>query len=225
MQKYLDGIEDGSYLQISDSFVDQEGTADGVDVWIRIPIELERTLSPNNHKFVKTFEKEVLNPTGYQIVNYRNPRDTGRIGFEIILNLTNLKARTEMVKKPRFLYHITSPHNEKSILKKGLVPKDGPGDFGTRYKSRVYLIAQDPKQWKSDILTGIPVPVTEHNFIIFRVDTRKFNRFNIFRDLESYRDDSNSVWTPTHIPTKALKLVYRISDKQSFWEWTKSVKS
>ena len=49
-------------------------------------------------------------------------------GKFIVYNLVNIKARTKAVKKPRYLYHITSLWDEKIIRRKGLLPMEGRGD-------------------------------------------------------------------------------------------------
>ena len=46
-------------------------------------------------------------------------------------------------------------------------------------------------------------------FVIFQIDTKKFDRFNIYQDEEFGYTDSKMkfVWTPTHIPPGALSIV------------------
>ena len=232
LQEYLDGLDDGSYMKIRDYIMkpDAPDVVDGIELWIHLPWAMERELVPNDHAFVKRFEKEVLEPVKYQVVDYYRHKDTGRIGFEIILNITNLKVRTGIVEKPRFLYHFARFRNEKTILKKGLVPRDGPVDYvNKKYKSRIYLIAKPLVSWDlRDIFSGLPTHLYDE-FILFRIDTRKFSRFNIFEDLELDGHDAGTfVWTPTHIPSKALKVVFRKSSSvnfKDFRDWAKSAKS
>ena len=170
-----------------------------IDIYWPVSMQEKSGLSVKN--FVEMFEQEVLNPTGYQIA------DSAHTRREATLYITNLKARTKAIKKPKFLYHFAHVKHEKSILKKGLLPKDGPSDFSHKmYKSRIYLITSFPGSWDLDILNTLSDSV-EDNFVVFRIDTRKFNRFNIFEDFEARGGEF--VWTPTHIPAKAMKVVYR----------------
>ena len=172
-------------------------------------------------KFSQDFEK-LLRPVDYSIHN----TTVNEFGKFIVYNLVNIKARTKAVKKPRYLYHITSLWDEKIIRRKGLLPMEGRGDESyTTYKNRIYLIIDPPNTWDLKRMK-LTIPVIRENgeFVVFRVDTRKFNRFNIFElelDLKDY------VWTPTHIPAKALKVVFRKTDTVNmldFMEWTERQK-
>ena len=221
LEIFLDDQDSELYSKKLSSYFKIEGydenLIDGLTIRLYWPAYIREKIPPK--EFIKTYEREVLNPIGYQIVD----QHIHSLGRKAVLNVTNLKARTKYVKKPRFLYHFTHSKQEGKILKKGLVPKDGPGDFSYKmYKSRIYLIAQDPKQWGYDILDIIPFDSIK-DVIIFRIDTRKFNRFNIFQDSE-YRDNS-AVWTPTHIPANALKVVFRATENTKFSEffnWAKN---
>ena len=57
-------------------------------------------------------------------------------------------------------------------------------------------------------MSPISAIVPDQNFVVFRIDTRKFDKFNIFRDPEVGKR-TGFVWTPTHIPAKALEVVYQ----------------
>ena len=194
---------------------------DGLMIDIYWPVSMQEKSGLSVKKFVEMFEQEVLNPTGYQIVDYDHTR------LEATLYITNLKARTKAIKKPKFLYHFAHVKHEKAILKKGLLPKDGPSDFSHKmYKSRIYLIASSPKSWDVHTLNMLSDSM-EDNFVVFRIDTRKFNRFNVFEDFEARGGEF--VWTPTHIPARALKVIYRwkselefLSAIKDFEDWVNS---
>ena len=183
LKLYLEDLEEG-YWQIKPwpvllkttqkSWMHKVGDdyRDGLVIWIILPYFLKSVLATNARKFVTLFEEEVLKPAGYQVVDHRIPEKVDPNNFEIILNITNPKARTKVVEKSKFLYHFAHPDNEKSISRKGLIPKDGPKDFRIRkYKSRIYLIVTPTKSWNGyRILSGLPRSLQD-DFVIFRIDT------------------------------------------------------
>ena len=185
---------------------------------LKLITHLPKTLACNE-EFVGLFENEVLRPAGYQIIEYYVGARDRKFGADFIL--TSLKARTEYISKPEFLYHMTLPSSVPSILKRGLLPKDGPSMSSMkRYKSRVYLMTYSTKYLafvfedvllNSDQYSDRCINIVKNTALI-RIDTSKFSRFNIFRDPETIEKkkvgDIECVWTPTHIPAKALEVVY-----------------
>ena len=231
LKMFFDGQDLKYHLKKLDGYFEIKSHADDEDVGLiddGLMIHIYWPASPreksdfSQKEFVKLFEKEVLNPTKYQIVD----QHTHGLGLEATLFVANPRARTKAIKKPQFLYHFAHSKHEKSILGKGLIPKDGPSDFSYKaYKSRIYLITSSPKSWDMDTLGMLSNSVVD-GFIVFRIDTRKFNRFNIFEDAEA--KGGEFVWTPTHIPAKAVKVIYRwktelefLSAVKDFLAWTK----
>ena len=225
---YLKALKNGYYFEITTSKATLK-PARIIDITLPDPL-LEQL--PANTTVVESFEKDVLTPTGYQVVDWEFYPFEEVIDppARILITVTARKFRHAPIDKPRFLYHITDVLFEKPILKRGLIPKDGPRDESIlyrlkTYKSRVYLMAKSPKDWSSVLELLNPRYLKNEEFIIFRIDTNKFDRFNIFEDIEA--EDKGFVWTPTHIPAKALKVVFRKTKDMKmsdFTKWTKRYK-
>ena len=110
--------------------------------------------------------------------------------------LTLERDKGEQVEKPRYLYHFTYTDAINSILKRGLIPDYSHGTFRS-IEPRVYFF-----------LDYTPVSAEMLGFeenAVFRLDTRKFSKFNIYDDERI--STGNAVWTPSHIPGRALELV------------------
>ena len=166
--------------------------------------------------FCKKLEKSALKETGWQTL------DCSIYPEVITVLLTAPRARTQQLSpKPRYLYHVTSAKNERQILRRGLIPRAGPSDRPSlSYKSRIYFLVLDfSVDDFSDLLdynTVVGGISRIEEVVIFELDTRKFNRFNLFLDKEmsiSFPIKA-AVWTPTHIPPKALEVVYRASEDE-----------
>lgn len=160
------------------------------------------------NQFIREFRKNVLKGSDYKYLGHRqgnHPRYNKRLGFTV--SLFNYKVRTEKYVKPRYLYHITNIENKDNILRRGLIPQKGPRDSDLpEYGSRTYLLTEE-EDWIYAVDSGIPGWKTNKTgFVVIRVDTKKFDRFNIFEDM--YTLTNNAVWTPTHIPPRALDIVF-----------------
>ena len=109
------------------------------------------------------------------------------------------------VKKPEFLYHIAPRKFESSISKRGLIPKSTTYRSGLRYSEpRIFFTTDKPREWSASEYTEIEGPTT-----IFRLDTRKFSRFNLHKDWTDSSVTDSAVFTRTHIPAQALSIVDR----------------
>lgn len=108
------------------------------------------------------------------------------------------------IKKPKYLYHVTPIKNIPSINRQGLKPMKRPDRTkGFHYlKPRIYLSSN-----KGDALNAFIADYGhKKHYALYRVDTSKFSKFNLFTDHTTF---SNAVYTLTHIPAKALQLIRR----------------
>ena len=125
------------------------------------------------------------------------------------------------------MYHTTPVENEDRIRRKGLIP-------ATRYTSRfryivprVYLFTRYDPELFDNMMFSIhnenTMPefynfVKENNdipdiefrnlrYVVFRIDTSKFSKFNIFQDdMAGGTTRGFMVYTLSHIPTKAIQV-------------------
>ena len=161
---------------------------------------------------IRDFEQDALRGTGYEVVDYKFFKQRSRVeGFYRIIiemNILHRISRTEKAEKPRYLYHITSSKFADKIEREGIKPRKGPGDFDLKtYTSRVYLLTKKTN-WDEENEHGSIAGSAQHGIVVFRVDTKKFNKFNIYSDPEMAFDPPIAVWTPTHIPARALDIVF-----------------
>ena len=171
------------------------------------------------NQFVKEFVKKVLKGTDFHYMGHtRQHLLTGERRPGFVVSIATYKGRTRPVQKPRYLYHMTPLSFVDNILRRGLVPQRGPRDRDLdEYGSRVYLMTQE-SNWHELVKIGLPGwDYNPDGFAVFRVDTRKFDKFNIFRDETTIRE--TSVWTPTHIPSYALDIVYEYEFGEEEYEY------
>ena len=163
-------------------------------------------LGTDKDKILAKFEKEVLRPARYQIVDsdIRYKMSTRGIGFTI----QDLRSRTRMVSKPKYLYHITAKTNERKIMSRGLIPREGPRDRTLRsYLGRIYFTTKYYWEDHHDYVSSMAGALEEEEpYVVIRLDTDKFSKFNLFNDEEV--TTGQYVWTPTHIPPHALEVIY-----------------
>ena len=178
------------------------------------PFGGDRVISPQS--IVDRYEHEVLRPTGYQIIDtdFKYIDDgKGVTGPSVLVVVVDLRLRSDMVEKPRYLYHLTKSTNEDRIMHKGLIPKQGPGDsWNAKYKNRIYFRVKTG-DWESIVEHDVVGSLGDLHFIVIRVDTNLFDKFNIFEDREFVGNERRLyVWTPTHIPAYALDVVFDSSE-------------
>ena len=202
-------IEELAYRPDADAYAYEVGTV--IEIVINAAHFMTAGLDPEDLK--DKLEKEVLEPAGFQILDY-TVKESGARRVSLEARVTDLRSRSEPVEKPRYLYHVTSKKNEDNIMRKGLTPKAGPRDKNIQfYKNRIYFVVNKWHRWESlvdDKLAGGARPGS--SFIVVRVDTRKFDRFSVFQDTEAKYNPDKYVWTPTHIPAYALDVVFDSSE-------------
>ena len=182
----------------------------GDDTTLEVKIYPSAQWIKSYRRIVASFEQEVLRGTDYQYLDHEI-RDYSNKSDLVVIYIWNPKARTEPVDKPRYLYHVTSESNEDRIMQKGLAPRAGPGDYQHLYYGpRVYLLADEDHAWEAGRIGGVGGVRKGQPWIIVRVDTNIFNRFRIFTDNEFAKVPA--VWTPTHIPSHALEVIYRSTE-------------
>lgn len=155
-------------------------------------------------KNLDRFEKGALKGTLWNVSQYV---DAGTIcNFSI-------ERPAKTVKKPKYLFHATLEKNTRKILKTGIKPykKTGSSTLPTgrenpdilfRYpQQRVYL-TKKPSHAMRALLNDLGI---DKNIVVFRIDTRKFSKFNLFLD----RTEDDAYYTFTHIPANALSIVWK----------------
>ena len=169
-------------------------------------------------EFVSRLNNEALKGTGWRGISAENDYDYIRVTIHAPRERT-----AQILPKPRYLYHVTSEKNEARISRRGLVPSVGPRDRNRpEYTSRVYFLvidfAVDDFSELIDYGSAIGGVRSSKDVVIFELDTKKFNKFNIFLDeeLRAKFPIEAAVWTPTHIPPKALEVVYRASEDEMY---------
>ena len=146
------------------------------------------------------FERLHARPKGWFISGtFFDPDNPHNVAIEI-----GFEPVSEEVPKPPYLYHGVPSSIEQEVLRTGLKPRKR--DYSARgyiYREpRIYFLTRysdsDMKHMVND-LEGVTV---------FRLDTSKFKKFNIFKD--KVEPGYPSVYTLTHIPPKFLEVVTRI---------------
>ena len=164
----------------------------------------EYTIDPDE------FDKKVLKNSGWYTSSlikseYSDEEDDGSVLYEFSLDLE--PSISLKIEKPRFLYHITRTCYADKIMKQGIKPKVQT-ERNLRFpEPRVYLFIRDGLHNGASIF-----PIG--NVTVFKVDTKKFNRFNIYED--DRIPGGEAVWTPTHIPSHAIERL--ISGDARYWE-------
>ena len=158
---------------------------------------------------VHDFEREVLKNTGWKVVRAVTAVTHHPGGIHIVLTgIKSLKARP----KPPFLYHAAPAEFEKSILRKGLIPKRRM--YHSLYwnsEPRIYMWSQLDEYEIKLMMNSLFISekVTQQfsrEYTVFSIDTDVFDRFNIFNDPTH---TGFAVYTLTHIPPEAIKVVYK----------------
>ena len=190
-----------------DAFDEYDGR---LHVWTNPFFPFEGVVVKSDRKIeTHEFERNYLRRTGWSV-------SSAIIGFSrkgIRLELETSGSPLES--KPEFLYHAAPVEYVESILKRGLVPKTRPYDVSFRYlEPRVYFVTRlNFKLLKRLISDKSDV----NDFVIFKLDTSKFKKFNLWPDDASdsstlIYDNPFSVYTKTHIPSSALKITHRVTD-------------
>lgn len=180
-----------------------------VEAYFRFPLDflppgiLPFGPPPEERVATKDFENRYLRYTGWHITTAQQ--------IKTYVSIT-IEPTAKEVAKPTFLYHAAPTEYRESIRTKGLFPRNRYYDIQYRYKdARVYLgtslkDARDTETYRLFISDRGAIL----HFDVWRVDTTKFKRFKLRvdnTDKSSPEDDPFSVYTKTHIPAKALKLV------------------
>jgi hypothetical protein len=104
---------------------------------------------------------------------------------------------TELVTNiPKLLYHATDPDNVDTIIKRGLIPKEGSQWHSYHYPPRVFFF-----QLRKD--RSLP-PFVIKSQVILQIDTTVLGR-----NVKFYCDTNvswDSVWTYSHIPPEAISI-------------------
>ena len=140
---------------------------------------------------IDAFEKEVFHGTGWSITSYLEAPQIIFISPYI------------SIPKPKYLYHGTVKDRMPNIMKKGLKPGTSQGLF--RYNNKLFLFTEYDKHAMMNLLTVIHGSQNKKNIVILRINTEKFNKFNIYKDINA--DDFDAVFTLSHIPPKALEVI------------------
>ena len=168
-------------------------------------------------------EKQYLKGTGWEVIGafaipdtyYRTPE--GYEGLRVPMSQFSIsigfepRQVKETLEKPRYLYHAAPTELVGRILREGLKPKSRPDHMAFRYsQDRVYLFTG----YDSYLMKGFISDFGEaKDFTIFEIDTKKFNRFNLYNDKSStlLKKDGFpfSVYTKTHIPARAITVLGR----------------
>ena len=155
------------------------------------------------------FEAKYLRNTGWRVDSaLHNPTSkkyAGVVSFQSRVN--------PLENKPEFLYHAASTEYEESILKKGLLPKTRPKDDFYRYREqRIFLTSKLNFKLLKRLISDFE---EVYNFSVFRIDTKKFKKFNVHVDDTTDTSSSDfpfSVYTLTHIPPSAIELTHRYTN-------------
>lgn len=167
--------------------------------------------------YTKEFERKVLKGTGWKVTTAFAESGDVCIYLEVPKFWGKSEYRSEDDPRPRFLFHAAPTRYERAILRQGLKPRNRPYNKIYRYhEPRVYLYTHLDKSDLHQMMLSIESEErqggkrrsTENlQYTVFKIDTRKFNKFNLFTD----RSDpgTGAAYTLTHIPAKALKVLYR----------------
>ena len=212
-----DNYTDSDIEEVRIFFPGAAGTSTSDVTRVQVVLDL-RNPDTESSDIVNALESGLLQGTGWQYLEHVHNFDT----INITLHAPRERT-TQAIPKPRYLYHVTSEKNENRILRQGLVPHPGPRDrHRPEYKSRVYFLivdlAADDFRDLADYVSVAGGVSRANEVVVFELDTRRFNKFNIFLDEELTADYpvEAAVWTPTHIPAKALEVVYRASEDEMF---------
>ena len=152
------------------------------------------------------FEKDFLRGTGWRISS-----TTLTSGNSALVLALESRGKSGL-KKPQYLYHATPLKYERQVLKEGLKPRSRSYDNLYRYsESRIYFTTLPDEE---TLKAAISDRGTVNEFVIFVVDTKKFNKFNIHTDWSygGFEGLPRSVYTLTHIPPSALKVYKRVTE-------------
>lgn len=137
------------------------------------------------------FEKKVFGGTGWTVNSYHGGVQ------EIII------SPYVSVPKPEYLYHGTLKENLPAIMKRGLKP--GTRNTLIRYRDRLFLFTEFKRYEMMNLLTAIHGTHKENEIVFLKIDTNKFDKFNIYKDTDA--DAFDAVFTPSHIPPHALEII------------------
>ena len=149
------------------------------------------------------FDRIVLKNSGWNVQELRFESYKGI--DSCIVSVT--KNTSGKYPKPRYLYHMSPPGNYKNIIRRGLLPQKGKTTGARIPDPRVYLF------YNYEFIIGrkkYPLTFIQNDFDVFRVDTNKFDRFNLYSDDDAFHVPA--AWTPSHIPAHALTYLGKIGD-------------
>ena len=112
---------------------------------------------------------------------------------------------------PNKLYHVALLRDAQQINSKGILPRSGNKMY-YRYPDRIYLFCTYDLALEAgpNIHVGPNAPVRKHiPLVIFKVNTDELNKGTRFYEDKEFAD-GEAVWTYTHIPPRALKIVTAI---------------
>lgn len=148
--------------------------------------------------FINAFEKNALKGTNWTV------SETTRFGmftrFQKAVSIT-IERYARTYKKPKYLYHATFADNEAKINRQGLKPRKRVNDPDYRYSNQRIFFARSKKA----SLQALSNDYGKKDVVVYRLNTQKFNRFNLFID----RTETGAYYTLTHIPAKYLEIIYR----------------
>ena len=155
-------------------------------------VNSERPSIPDKDLMASIMESHILGKSGWLLVSISYMGGEYRVTLEA----------SPFSEKPRELYHITHLDNLDSILKKGLIPKRNTGFLLRSNDPRIYLTTNYEDAMHDLLLRSEPIA-------ILKIDMTKFSKFNVYEDP---RMNTPSYWTPTHIPARALEVIYTSDD-------------
>lgn len=107
----------------------------------------------------------------------------------------------------RYIYHQTHERNTKEILRKGLIPRRSKG---------ISLIPTGKREDRLYFSNDIDAPLDYPQFdasetSIFEIDTKEIRKGVSFH-LDKYEEELAGIWTKSHIPPRALKLLGNVEE-------------
>ena len=175
-----------NFLSIGASNVSDKDSVDRFDEWIKTKL----------HRYGWHTERE-----------YKRRGKMTRV--DVVPNYPEVAGDSSLYKdNDRYLWHMTSVKNLKKIMKKGLIPKRGlsvenGGKWDRQHPPRVYLAT---RKWYT-LKTIKLFFSTLRPKVVLRIDLQRLRKE---RNINFYSDDwvtnQESVWTPTHIPSKYIEV-------------------
>ena len=149
---------------------------------------------------------------------------TGRLGWWVAsitpgygiykgMTVVRMTSLAEPVRpKPKYLYHTTPIENEDRIKRKGLIPRSRHTKKFRYIIPKVHLYTKYDSAFFDEMMfdihnldrDNIGVDDRDLEYVIFRIDTTKFAKFNIFPD--NMAGGLPAVYTLSHIPAKAISV-------------------